>query len=148
FVSIAGRLVFPSLLAGLITIKTTTIYELVHGLRKWHFPEVWLLTLAVMCRFIPMIRQECCVIHRSLTIRGIILTKWSILIRPKRYLEYLMVPLLLSLIRSSQELTIASLTKGLAVNKGTSECFSSHLTWKDWGVQIWITVIIIITILQ
>ncbi|HFI0197497.1 TPA: energy-coupling factor transporter transmembrane protein EcfT, partial [Streptococcus pyogenes] len=81
-------------------------------------------------------------------IRGIILTKWSILIRPKQYLEYLMVPLLLSLIRSSQELTIASLTKGLAVNKGTSECFSSHLTWKDWGVQIWITVIIIITILQ
>lgn len=148
FVPVAGKLIYPSLLAALIAIKTSTIYELVHGLRKWHVPEVWLLTFAVMFRFLPTIKQESRVIHRSLKIRGIFLDKWSILIKPKHYLEYLLVPLLFSLIRSSQDLTIASLTKGLAVQRGTSECFASHLTWKDWGVQLWILIIITIMVLQ
>lgn len=53
FVPVVGKLIYPSLLAALIVIKTTTIYELVHGLRKWRLPEVWLLTFAVMFRFCP-----------------------------------------------------------------------------------------------
>ncbi|MGT2935292.1 energy-coupling factor transporter transmembrane component T [Streptococcus castoreus] len=148
FVLVAGKLIYPSFLAALIVIKTTTVYELVHGLRKWHIPEVWLLTFAVMFRFLPLIRQESRIIHRSLKIRGIFLNNWAILTKPKQYLEYLLVPLLLSLIRSSHELTIASLTKGLAVKRGASECFKSYLTWKDWGVQLWIIITIAIMIAQ
>ncbi|MGT2743784.1 energy-coupling factor transporter transmembrane component T family protein [Streptococcus phocae subsp. phocae] len=138
FAVAASQLVYPSLLAALIVVKTTTVYELVHGLRKWHFPEVCLLTFAVMLRFLPMIKQGSQTIHRSLAVRGILRGKWDIVRHPKQYLEYLLVPLLLLLLRRSQELTIASLTKGLAIKKGTSETFTSRLTWKDWGVQAWL----------
>lgn len=148
FAAVAGQLLYPSVLAALIFVKTTTAYELVHGLRKWHVPEVCLLTLAVMLRFLPKIRQEGKVIRQSLKIRGIFLDSWAIVRQPKRYMEYLLVPLLMSLLRSSQDLTIASLTKGLAIKKGASECFVSHLSWKDWGVQIWIFVTIAYMVLQ
>ncbi|HEL0664607.1 TPA: energy-coupling factor transporter transmembrane protein EcfT [Streptococcus equi subsp. zooepidemicus] len=148
FAAVAGQLLYPSVLAALIFVKTTTAYELVHGLRKWHVPEVCLLTLAVMLRFLPKIRQEGKVIRQSLKIRGIFLDSWAIVRQPRRYMEYLLVPLLMSLLRSSQDLTIASLTKGLAIKKGASECFVSHLSWKDWGVQIWILATIIYMVLQ
>lgn len=148
FAAVAGQLLYPSVLATLIFVKTTSAYELVHGLRKWHVPEVCLLTLAVMLRFLPKIRQEGKVIRQSLKIRGIFLDSWAIVRQPRRYMEYLLVPLLMSLLRSSQDLTIASLTKGLAIKKGASECFVSHLSWKDWGVQIWIFVTIAYMVLQ
>ncbi|HEL0613131.1 TPA: energy-coupling factor transporter transmembrane protein EcfT [Streptococcus equi subsp. zooepidemicus] len=148
FAAVAGQLLYPSVLAALIFVKTTTAYELVHGLRKWHVPEACLLTLAVMLRFLPKIRQEGKVIRQSLKIRGIFLDSWAIVRQPRRYMEYLLVPLLMSLLRSSQDLTIASLTKGLAIKKVASECFVSHLSWKDWGVQIWIFVTIAYMILQ
>ncbi|EHI70750.1 energy-coupling factor transporter transmembrane component T [Streptococcus ictaluri] len=137
FAALAGQLIFPSLVAALILIKTTTVYELVHGLRKWRLPEVILLTFAVMIRFLPSIKEESRIIQRSLKVRGIFISKWQILSHPSRYLEYLLVPLLLSLLRNSQQLTIASLTKGLAIQKEASECFVSNLTWKDWGIQLW-----------
>ncbi|HEL0660804.1 energy-coupling factor transporter transmembrane protein EcfT [Streptococcus equi subsp. zooepidemicus] len=148
FAAVAGQLLYPSVLAALIFVKTTSAYELVNGLRKWHVPEVCLLTLAVMLRFLPKIRQEGKVIRQSLKIRGIFLDSWAIVRQPRRYMEYLLVPLLMSLLRSSQDLTIASLTKGLAIKKGASECFVSHLSWKDWGVQIWIFVTIAYMVLQ
>lgn len=147
FFAIAGKLLFPSLIAALILIKTTTVYELVHGLRKWKLPEVVLLTFAVMIRFLPTIKQEIKVIQRALKIRGICLSKWQVLFHPSRYLEYFLVPLLLSLVRNTQNLTIASLTKGLAIKNASSECFVSRLTWKDWGIQIWTLVTILCMIL-
>lgn len=148
FFALAGKLLFPSLLAAFILLKTTTVYELVHGLRKCRVPELVLLTFAVMVRFLPTIKQESKVIHRALKIRGIYLTKWQIFRYPSRYLEYILVPLLLSLVRNSQHLTIASLTKGLALKNATSECFVSQLTWKDWGIQFWSLITILYMMMQ
>ncbi len=59
------------LLAGHLLLVTTTGYELIHGLRKWHLPGVFLLTLGVMFRFLPAIKQDASTIRASLKVRGI-----------------------------------------------------------------------------
>lgn len=134
---ILAKFTFPTCIAATIVLRTSSVYELIHGLRKWHFPEMILLTLAVMMRFLPQIKTEAKIILQALKIRGIYLRKSDLLKQPKRYFEYFLIPLLMSLLRSSQELTLATLTKGLAVKKKATECFQSHLSSLDWGIQFW-----------
>lgn len=136
-VTTAGRFLLPSFMAASLLLSTSTAYELTHGLRKWHLPESLLLTMAVMLRFLPAIKADAAVIHRSLRLRGIFLRRRDILLRPLAYFEYLMIPLLMSLLRTVQELTMASLTKGLALGRGTTETFASPFRLVDWSVCVW-----------
>ncbi|WP_228065081.1 energy-coupling factor transporter transmembrane component T [Streptococcus cuniculi] len=129
--------IWVPLMAGHFLLLTTSAYELIHGLRKWHLPESFLLTLGVMFRFLPLIKKEVRVLHVSLKTRGLFLRKRDIVRQPHRYMEYIVVPLLMSLLRSAQDLTIATLTKGLAVTKRPSEFVQSRWTWLDWSVCVW-----------
>lgn len=140
--------ILPFCLAASILIQTTSAYELVHGLRKWHFPEPILLTIAVIVRFIPMIRQEAIIIHQSLKVRGIFMRKRDMIIHPRIYFEYLLVPLLMALLRASRDLTLATVTKGLVIDKKYTFFYDTALTWKDWGVWGWTFITFIAMILH
>ncbi|WP_235963063.1 energy-coupling factor transporter transmembrane component T, partial [Streptococcus suis] len=105
---------------------------LIHGLRKWHLPEVFLLTLGVMFRFLPAIKQDARTICASLKVRGIFLRKRDVVCKPLQYMEFFLVPLMMSLLRTAQELTVASLTKGLAVSTK-----SPAYIWSSWTVLDW-----------
>lgn len=129
--------IWVPLMAGHFLLLTTSPYELIHGLRKWHLPESFLLTVGVMFRFLPMIKKEVKLIKIALRTRGIFLKKREILLQPHRYLEYVLVPLMMSLLRSAQDLTIATLTKGLVVAKRPSEFMESRWSWLDWSVCVW-----------
>ncbi|MTB65054.1 energy-coupling factor transporter transmembrane protein EcfT [Streptococcus sp. zg-86] len=129
--------IWVPLMAGHFLLLTTSAYELIHGLRKWHVPESFLLTLGVMFRFLPLIKKEVRVVHVSLKTRGIFLRKRDVLLQPHRYLECVLVPLMMSLLRSAQDLTIATLTKGIAMTNRPSEFVQSRWTWLDWSICVW-----------
>ncbi len=126
--------IWPPLLAGHFLLMTTTGYELIHGLRKWYLPEVFLLTLGVMFRFLPAIKQDARLIQASLQVRGIFLRRRDMIFRPLQYMEYFLVPLMMSLLRTAQELTVASLTKGLALSGKSPEYIKSSWTILDWSL--------------
>lgn len=126
--------IWPPLLAGHFLLLTTTSYQLIHGLRKWHLPEAFLLTLGVMFRFLPAIKKDVRTIQASLKVRGIFLRKRDMLCRPLAYMEYILVPLMMSLLRTAQELTVASLTKGLALSGKPHEYVQSTWTLLDWSL--------------
>lgn len=125
---------WPPLLAGHFLLMTTSSYELVHGLRKWRLPEAFLLTLGVMFRFLPAIKEDARTIRASLQVRGIFLRKRDVICRPLQYLECFLVPLMMSLLRTAQELTVASLTKGLALSGKPTECLQSSWSLLDWSL--------------
>ncbi|HEL1613392.1 TPA: energy-coupling factor transporter transmembrane protein EcfT [Streptococcus suis] len=125
---------WPPLLAGHFLLMTTSSYELVHGLRKWRLPEAFLLTLGVMFRFLPAIKEDARTIRSSLKVRGIFLERLDVVCHPIQYLEYFLVPLMMSLLRTAQELTVASLTKGLAVTVKPAEYIQSSWTMLDWSI--------------
>lgn len=126
--------VWAPLMAGHFLLLTTTSYELIHGLRSCFLPEPFLLTLGVLFRFLPMIKREVRVIHAALQVRGIFLRKRAILLHPLSYVEHLLVPLMLSLLRTAHELTIATLTKGVALSGKSSHYLTSSWTWIDWSL--------------
>lgn len=125
---------WPPLLAGHFLLMTTSSYELVHGLRKWRLPEVFLLTLGVMFRFLPAIKEDARTIRASLQVRGIFLRKRDVICRPLQYMECFLVPLMMSLLRTAQELTVASLTKGLALSGKPTEYLQSSWSLLDWSL--------------
>ncbi|HEL9633647.1 TPA: energy-coupling factor transporter transmembrane protein EcfT [Streptococcus suis] len=125
---------WPPLLAGHFLLMTTSSYELVHGLRKWRLPEAFLLTLGVMFRFLPAIKEDARTIRSSLKVRGIFLRKRDVICRPIQYLECFLVPLMMALLRTAQELTVASLTKGLALSGKPTEYLQSSWNLLDWSL--------------
>lgn len=125
---------WPPLLAGHFLLMTTSSYELIHGLRKWRLPEAFLLTLGVMFRFLPAIKEDARAIRASLQVRGIFLRKRDVVCRPLQYLECFLVPLMMSLLRTAQELTVASLTKGLALSGKPTEYLQSSWSLLDWSL--------------
>lgn len=134
----ASRLMMPAILAGSLLLATSTAYELMHGLRQWRLPEPFLLTLAVMLRFLPMIGQDARTIRQSLRLRGLFLHKRDVFLHPLQYGEYLLVPLLMALLRRVEELTMALMTKGLALDVKASQTFARSFSWLDWSVCLWL----------
>ncbi|HEM6137772.1 TPA: energy-coupling factor transporter transmembrane protein EcfT [Streptococcus suis] len=126
--------IWPPLLAGHLLLMTTSSYDLIHGLRKWRLPETFLLTLGVMFRFLPAIKSDARHIQASLKVRGIFLRKRDVVCKPLQYMEFFLVPLMMSLLRTAQELTVASLTKGLAVSTKSPAYIRSSWTVLDWSL--------------
>lgn len=129
--AIGGRLMLPCFMVGSYIMTTTSTHAFIQGLRKWRISEKLLLTLAVMFRFLPTIRHDYQLICQSLRIRGIILSKKDIFLKPLCFFEYITVPLLMCATRSAQDLTVAVLTKSIGSTRKTSYKMY-HLTTNDW----------------
>lgn len=144
--AIGGRFMLPCFTAGAYILHTTSAHALIHGLRRWHVPEQLLLTLAVMLRFLPTLPYSYRIIKQSLRLRGIVLSRWDMLRHPLRYFEYVLIPLLMSAVRTSQELTVATLTKAVA-SRGKK---TSYRTYAFTGYDRWLlsSMVFVILLIQ
>ncbi|PTH18876.1 energy-coupling factor transporter transmembrane component T [Staphylococcus auricularis] len=101
----------PPLLMGYYILKSTQVEVLIRGLETLKIPNQVMIPIAVMFRFFPTIREEAAHIKDAMKMRGITVAHaWH---HPIVYLEYRVVPLLNSVIKIGNELTIASMTRGL-----------------------------------
>lgn len=133
---IGGRIMLPTFMAGAYLMSTTSISELMHGLRKWRVPEAVLLTFAVMMRFLPTIKESYRTIRQSLKLRGVFVSGWDILKRPVIFFEYVLVPLLMSASRTAQDLAIASLTKAVGAQQERTEFKRSTFGKQDVALMV------------
>ncbi|MDW2800853.1 energy-coupling factor transporter transmembrane component T [Clostridium boliviensis] len=111
----------PGLIAGYYLLSTTTVSEFNCAMKRMYLTDKIIIPLSVMFRFIPTIIEESQSINTAMMMRGI---KRSRIFRsPVLYLEYKIVPLLMSVVKIGEELTAASLTKGLGSEiKRTNIC--------------------------
>lgn len=117
---VGGRRFLPCFMIGGSILKGS-VHEFIVAMRTWHMPEGLLIAIAVMMRFLPMIKEHYRMICDSLKIRGIFTSRWMIIRHPLMFFEYILVPLLMNATRIAQDLTIASMTKGVASqNRKTS----------------------------
>ena len=119
-ISISLRLL-PGIVMGYFLISTTSISELVAALEKLHMPRGFIIALSVMFRFFPTLSYEYIYIQQAMAFRG--LTGFSMLLHPIKAMEYRLIPLMVSASKIGNELTMASLTRGLsAPNTRTNVC--------------------------
>ena len=95
-------------------MQTTKANEFMAGMSKMHIPNKVTIPLTVMIRFFPTVFDESHAISNAMKMRGIRLFSLQTLKDPLTILEYRLIPLLVSLTKIGDELSVAASTRGLA----------------------------------
>lgn len=142
FVMIMLRML-PGLLMGQYTFLTTDMSEIVSSLKKMHFPDQLIIPVTVMARFFYTTSMDYQQIKDAMYLDG--LTTSRLFFHPIQFFEYRVVPLLMVLTRTADEVSMSALTRGLEVGKERTFIFSNRLKWIDYVcflmmiLLIWIT---------
>ena len=115
--------------------------ELLYSLDRIHIPKSLSIPLMIVYRYVPTIFREIHYINESLKMRGLNLS-----VRNLKHLiptiENYMVPLLFRSEKLSEELSAASLCKGLSVERNRSCCTEVKLTLADFLYLLGMAVVI------
>lgn len=111
------RIYLPIGLAFMLVVKTTTVSEFIAAFYKMRVTPKIVIPFSVMFRFVPTVKEEWQSIRNAMKFRGIGVNVWNVLLRPMMTLEYVLVPLLMSASKISNELAAASLARGLDSEK-------------------------------
>lgn len=114
-VMVSGMLyrMMPGLIMGYYLVTTTTVSEFVASMERMHVSQKIIIPLSVMFRFFPTIGEEARAIGDAMRMRGVSFGSAKFLKNPMAMIEYRMVPLLMSTVKIGEELSAASLTRGL-----------------------------------
>ena len=99
----------PALITAWYVVRTTKIGEFVCAMQKMHIPDGITISLAVVMRFFPTIKEEYTSIRDAMKMRGIMLGGGNVV----GMIEYRMIPLLFSCVNIGDELSAAAVTRGL-----------------------------------
>lgn len=99
----------PCIFMGYVAIVSIKVGELMAALERSHVPRQLVIPAAVVLRFLPAVREESGAVASAMTARGISLRGVGVV----SWLEYRLVPLIISVVKSGEELTQAALTRGL-----------------------------------
>ena len=108
---IVGLLLYfgPSIAMAYYVVTTTTVSEFIAGMERLHIPNQVTIPMAVMFRFFPTVMEEWHAIGDAMKMRGIRLREG----KAGSILEYRLVPMLMCSVKIGEELSAASLTRGL-----------------------------------
>ena len=99
----------PAMITAWYVIKTTKIDEFISAMQKLHIPDGIIISLAVVMRFFPTIKEEYSAISDAMKMRGIRFGSGNAF----KMIEFRMIPLLFSCVNIGDELSAAAVTRGL-----------------------------------
>ena len=102
FITVALRKFLPCFILGKWILMKTEVSEFVAVMWKLRLPQTAIIPLSVVFRYFPTIKEEWASIRAAMKMRGIHVS-----------LEHIMVPLLMSAVNVSEELSAAALCRGL-----------------------------------
>ena len=124
--------VYPCGLFGGLLIGTTRISEFLSAMSRHHAPKSLTIPLAIMLRYLPTIREDWHYIKDAMRLRDVSPTIGGLLTRPAMTLECVYAPLLMAASKASDELSIASVTRGIE-NPAPRTCFAEiHFGMADF----------------
>ena len=100
---------FPAMITAWYVVRTTRIDEFMSAMQKIHIPDGIAISLAVVMRFFPTIKEEYTAIRDAMRMRGVMLGRGNVL----KMIEYRMIPLIFSCVNIGDELSAAAITRGL-----------------------------------
>ncbi len=98
---------------GWYTVKSTSVSEFITAMEHMHCPSFISIPISVMFRYFPTLSEEYKSINDAKRMREL----GHPLKQPLTYVEYILVPLMMSTVRIADELSAASLSKGLSAGE-------------------------------
>ena len=122
----------PGYMMGWYTVRSTTVSEFMTAMDKMHVPYFITIPFSVMFRYFPTLGEEYNSIHDAMKIREI----GQSVKNPFTYIEYVLVPIMMSTVRIEDELSAASLTKGLSAGGRRTHICQISIKFYDWLLML------------
>ncbi len=133
FVVVSLRKFLPCFILGKWILTKTEVSEFVAVMWKVHLPQTAIIPLSVVFRYFPTIKEEWASIRVAMKMRGILVS-----------LEHIMVPLLISAVNISEELSAAALCRGLDSPEAHTSLVQVRFHFSD--ILVWcITLALVMT---
>lgn len=105
--------IIPFMLLGTVIQKQKNISEITMALDRMRLPRGIILSIAVMFRYFPSMKDDFLIIIDSMKLKGLYTSKCAALIHPIRTMEFIIVPMLFKSLKTAEELSCAALVKGI-----------------------------------
>ena len=125
----------PAIITAWYVVRTTKIGEFMSCMQKMHVPDGIAVSLAVVMRFFPTIKEEYSSINDAMRMRGVMLGGGNVL----RMVEFRMIPLLFSCVNIGEELSAAAITRGLGGDTKRSSVIELKLGLADYLMMTFLT---------
>lgn len=112
FLGLVHKVYACGILAGLV-ISTTKVGEFLSAMARLHIPKKLTIPIAVMLRYLPTIQEDWHYIKDAMRLRDVSPTLWGFLKAPALTVNCIYVPLLTAASKAADELSIASVTRGI-----------------------------------
>lgn len=112
FLGLVHKVYACGMLAGLV-ISTTKVGEFLSAMARLRVPKSLTIPIAVMLRYLPAIREDWHFIKDAMRLRDVSPTLWGFLKAPAMTVNCIYVPLLTAASKAADELSIASVTRGI-----------------------------------
>ena len=135
FIYFASRMTLIAMFGGYIT-KTTSVSEMLEALNRMKVPRSIGIPFSVLLRFVPTIKIELKALKENMKIRGIVTSRFFPLLHPIKYIEYTLVPLLMRMIKISDELSASALIRGLDSDENRVTLTELHFKCADLTIGL------------
>lgn len=112
FLGLFHKVYACGMLAGIV-LSTTKVSEFLSAMNRIHAPKKLVIPLAVMLRYIPTIQEDWRFIKDAMRMRDVSPTPAGFLKNPGMTIECIYVPLMMAASKAADELSIASITRGI-----------------------------------
>ncbi len=107
------RKIFPCVMLGGILILTTRVNEFMVAMNRIHIPKSVVIPLTVMLRYFPMIGEDWRYIKDAMRMRDVSPNLNGFIKNPVMTIECVYVPLMMAASKIADELSAASVTRGI-----------------------------------
>ena len=123
--------VYPCGMLSGIVISTTKVSEFLSAMNRVHAPKNLVIPLAVMLRYIPTIQEDWRFIKDAMRLRDVSPSLKGLLTHPGMTVECIYVPLMMAASKAADELSIASITRGIENPKPRTCLVQIHIGLMD-----------------
>ncbi len=131
FLGLFHKVYACGMLAGTL-IVTTRVNEFLSAMARLRCPKKLTIPLAVMLRYLPTVREDWRFIRDAMALRGLSPTLWGFLRAPARTVNCIYVPLLTAASKAADELSIASVTRGIENPRPRTCLVTIRMQAADW----------------
>lgn len=106
--------ILPGFMMGKYTIFTTKMSEIAYCMHQMKMPDVLIIPITVMQRFFYTIFEDYSQVKQAMYMHG--LSGIKMIFHPIRLVEYRLVPLLMVITKTADEVAISALTRGMQID--------------------------------
>ncbi len=132
FLGLVHKVYACGMLAGVV-IGTTKVGEFLSAMARLRCPKRLTIPVAVMLRYLPTIREDWHFIKDAMRLRDVSPSLWGFIKAPAMTVNCIYVPLLTAASKAADELSIASVTRGIENTKERTCLVEIHMAPPDWA---------------